>query len=61
DFHGGKTQQAREMIQSLGAMQPAGRIGRPEEVAAGILYFCQPLSEWTTGAVLSIDGGINLV
>ncbi len=64
-FHGGgrpgATPEAREALEKLGPLQPLGRVGTPEEVAAGILYFCQPLSSWTTGAVLSVDGGINLV
>lgn len=60
-FHGIDTPEAKATVAALDKLQPAGRIGRPEEVAAGVLYFCQPLSEWTTGAVLNIDGGINLM
>jgi NAD(P)-dependent dehydrogenase (short-subunit alcohol dehydrogenase family) len=39
------------------AIRPIGRIGRPEEVAYGILYLASDESAYTTGAVLSIDGG----
>jgi len=36
---------------------PAGRVGRAEDIAAGVLYFCLPEAEWVTGQVLTIDGG----
>lgn len=45
---------------SLGPMQPLGRIGRPEDVAHSVWSVSGPGSEWMTGAVLSIDGGIHL-
>ncbi|HHX45894.1 MAG TPA: SDR family oxidoreductase [Brevibacterium sp.] len=34
-----------------------GRIGRPEELAAAVLYLATPASSFTTGAVLPVDGG----
>lgn len=46
-----KARRTREM------MRPIGRIGKPEEVAGGILYLASDESAYTTGAVLSIDGG----
>lgn len=36
---------------------PLGRIGKPEDIAAAILFFASELSGWTTGASLIIDGG----
>jgi NAD(P)-dependent dehydrogenase (short-subunit alcohol dehydrogenase family) len=35
-----------------------GRIGRPEEVVTAALYFASDKSSYTTGAVLTLDGGI---
>jgi NAD(P)-dependent dehydrogenase (short-subunit alcohol dehydrogenase family) len=40
----------------LGAI-PQGRLGRPEEVAAAILYLASDESAHVTGALLAIDGG----
>ncbi len=36
---------------------PMGRIGTAEEMANGILYLASDLASFTTGAVLSLDGG----
>ena len=39
---------------------PLGRIGKPEEVAKAILYFASKDAAWTTGAVLTVDGGESI-
>lgn len=39
---------------------PLGRIGKPEDVAKAILYFASDDSSWTTGAILSVDGGSSV-
>lgn len=35
---------------------PAGRVGRAEDIAAAVLFFCLPESAFTTGQTLLIDG-----
>lgn len=57
-FH---NQSESEKLQTLGSLQPLGRIGRPEDVAHAIWSLCAPGSEWITGTTLTVDGGINLV
>ena len=37
--------------------RPANRLGRPEEIAAGILYLASDESPYATGSILSVDGG----
>ena len=42
---------------ALEVVRPANRLGRPEEIAAGILYLASDESPYATGSILSIDGG----
>jgi NAD(P)-dependent dehydrogenase (short-subunit alcohol dehydrogenase family) len=37
--------------------QPLGRMGRPEEIAALVLYLCSDEASFVTGSVMNIDGG----
>lgn len=37
--------------------RPLNRMGRPEEIAAGVLYLASDESPYATGSILSIDGG----
>ena len=39
---------------------PAGRVGRAEDIAAAVRFFCLPESEFTTGQSLLVDGGHSL-
>jgi len=38
---------------------PLGRMGLPEDIAAGILYLASDESSFVTGAELVIDGGMT--
>ena len=38
----------------------ARRLGQPAEIARGVLFLCDPASDYLTGTTLQIDGGINL-
>ena len=40
----------------IGRMIPAGRLGRAEDIATAVVYFCLPETEWTTGQTLLTDG-----
>jgi enoyl-[acyl-carrier protein] reductase III len=39
---------------------PAGRLGRPEDVAGVVLFLCSPLAEWVCGQIIVADGGLSL-
>jgi NAD(P)-dependent dehydrogenase (short-subunit alcohol dehydrogenase family) len=36
---------------------PIGRLGKPEEVAEGVVWLCSEAASFVTGALISIDGG----
>ena len=42
--------------QGSGAM---GRAGRPEEIAAAVLWRCSPGASYVAGQALTIDGGMT--
>jgi 3-oxoacyl-[acyl-carrier protein] reductase len=48
---------ADERMQKLLALYPLRRLGRPEDVTPMILLLASPLSSWTTGQVVSVNGG----
>lgn len=36
---------------------PMGRLGKADDIANAVLFFCLPESQWTTGQTLLVDGG----
>jgi 3-oxoacyl-[acyl-carrier protein] reductase len=36
---------------------PAGRFGRPDEIADVVTFLCSPRAGWITGACIPVDGG----
>jgi NAD(P)-dependent dehydrogenase (short-subunit alcohol dehydrogenase family) len=38
---------------------PLGRIAEPEDVVGAVLFFCSPASDFVTGQILYVDGGIT--
>lgn len=39
------------------ANQPIGRLGRPDEIAAAVLWLCSPGASFIIGVALPVDGG----
>lgn len=47
----------QEMFEKLSKTQPIGRMGKPDEIAAFVLYLCSDEASFITGTDYPIDGG----
>lgn len=59
-FHNLAHEEKQSVLNSLNDLQPLKRIGHVDDIARAIYFLGSEDSSWTTGAVLSVDGGINL-
>ncbi|KAJ5797969.1 uncharacterized protein N7503_007265 [Penicillium pulvis] len=50
----------KDILQTMKGATPWPRLGVPEDIAQAVLFFCLPVSQWITGQVLSVDGGMTL-
>lgn len=50
-----------EVRAAVAAQVPVGRIGRPEEVAAAVLFLASDESSFVAGAELVVDGGMSQI
>ncbi|MBT8364005.1 MAG: SDR family oxidoreductase [Deltaproteobacteria bacterium] len=48
-----------EFKQQLLGRIPLGRIANPKDVVGAVLFFCSPASDFITGQILYVDGGIT--
>jgi NAD(P)-dependent dehydrogenase (short-subunit alcohol dehydrogenase family) len=46
-----------ERMKRILALYPLRRLGRPDDVTPMVLLLASPLSSWTTGQVISVNGG----
>ena len=50
-----------EVKQYLKSLHPIGRFGKPEEIAAAVMWLCSDLSAFVTGTGVVLDGGASAV
>jgi glucose 1-dehydrogenase len=60
DTPGERLHSTEEQIQRSAGKLPWGRLGRPDEVARGVVFLCDPASDYITGSTLEITGAITL-
>ena len=58
-LEGFSAEQVKAHYDDLAERVPLGRVGRAEEVAAGILWLCSDESSYVVGHHLVIDGGLS--
>src|SRR4029079_11106661 len=55
------TRGSEEIERAVVAQIPVGRVGRPEEVAAAVLFLASDESSYVAGVELTVDGGMSQV
>jgi 3-oxoacyl-[acyl-carrier protein] reductase len=45
---------------AIRAQSPFGRVARPDEIAAAVLYLASPAAAWATGSILDLNGASYL-
>ncbi|MBC7725702.1 MAG: SDR family oxidoreductase [Burkholderiaceae bacterium] len=48
-----------ELFDMAMGLNPTGRMGTPQEIAASVVFLSSPMSSRTTGANLLVDGGLS--
>lgn len=55
--HALSTVMTPELEKAMLKHTPIKRIGEPEDIAGAVLYFAAPISSWTSGQVIFVNGG----
>ncbi len=47
-------------LQAASKQLPWGRLGRAEEIARGVVFLCDPASDYISGSTVTIDGALSI-
>jgi citronellol/citronellal dehydrogenase len=50
------TKYPKQLVDMMETTIPAARMGKPEEIAAAIIYLASPAGDFTSGTTLTVDG-----
>ena len=50
-----------DMVQKLARKIPLGRVGQPDDIANAVAFLVRPESNYITGQVLSVGGGLTMI
>lgn len=49
-----------KVLEQVCSATPIGRLGKPEEVAAAVVFLASPAASFVTGAMLDVNGGMRM-
>ena len=53
--------QPEKIVEAITRITPLRRLAEPSEVADAIIFFCSPQSNFVTGEIMSVSGGLTMV